>query len=135
MTSLAVISFGGGGLVGFCLVFLTNTTVFLIWLYRSLFVIIWSSAFMVPLIQAARLNGSLNNIESLALESRGIGYSEASSAEVDSFLAFTSHRPIQAKLCQVPITSPPIVVFSVLAAATVLLVIQLNIVVGANNYL
>ena len=122
-------------MVGFCLVFVTNTTVFVVWLYRSLFVVIWLTAFMAPLVQAARLNGSLRHIESLALESRGMGYSEATTAELDSFLAFTSHRPIEAKLCQVPITSPPIVVFSVLAAASILLVIQLNVVVGANDSL
>jgi len=133
MASLAVISFAGGILVGICLVFLSEATGFLIWLYRVLFVVIWLTAFLAPLVQAARLNGSLTHMETLALEIRAIGYHGYRMSEADSFLAFTSHRPIQARICYVPVTSPPIVVFCLTAAAAILLVIQLNVVVGAND--
>ena len=133
ITSVAVVSFAGGTIVGFCLVFLSEASAFLIWLYRALFVAIWLTAFLAPLIQAARLNGSLSHVESLALESRGFGYKDASTAELDSFLAFTSHKQIQARICLVPVTSPPIVVVVLAAIASILLVLQLNLVVGASN--
>ena len=136
MTSLAVVSFAGGTVVGLCLVIeclRSQTTVIVIWLYRILFVVIWMTGFMAPLVQAARLNGSLSHLESLALESRGFGYSGASTAELDSFLAFTSHRPILAKMCHVPITSPPIVVVILAAATAALVIIQLNLLGGGDN--
>ena len=53
LSSLAVVSFAGGALVGLCLLFLSETTAFVVWLYRALFLLIWLSAFMVPLVQGS----------------------------------------------------------------------------------
>ena len=53
LSSLAVVSFAGGALVGLCLLFLSETTSIVVWLYRALFLLIWLSAFMVPLVQGS----------------------------------------------------------------------------------
>ncbi|CAG0915732.1 unnamed protein product [Notodromas monacha] len=70
-------------------------------------VILWGCLFLLPLLQACRLSASYDDMRKLGhkVRERPFGFQNASPAELDSFLLYTSSQNLKARVVCLPVTA------------------------------
>ncbi|KAL4220209.1 hypothetical protein ACF0H5_020617 [Mactra antiquata] len=133
MTALVSVIFAELTILGVSILVLNKNNHYKVWLYRSIFPIMWFAIAAIPLMQAARVNSVCNRFKKIALETRVFGYKGSSLLELDSFLNFISHTRLRAKLFHVPILPSYIISLVVLALFIVLILLQTSI-IGTDHF-
>ncbi|XP_067948411.1 uncharacterized protein [Watersipora subatra] len=130
MTSLAIIRFGELCIIGLCLVVLNKDNQSKIWVYRSLFSLVWASILSFPLIQAASLNAACGKFKTVSLNIRVYGYQNSTDNDLDSFLIFISNTTLRAKLIHIPVKPSYLLGAIIVISFTLLLIFQTSLYVG-----
>ncbi|CAI9722727.1 Hypothetical predicted protein [Octopus vulgaris] len=103
MTSLVTFIFAAFTVIGLNTLCMNTADQADIWVYRSLFPLVWGVMLFAPLIQAARVNSACKRFHNDALSFAANGYKALPQAELDSYVLFTSNAKLRAKLFQIPI--------------------------------
>lgn len=133
MTSLVSVILAELTIIGVTIVVLNKNNQYKVWIYRSLYPIIWFCILAVPLTQAARVNSVCNRFRKIALEIRVFGYKNVSNLDLDSFLNFICHASLRAKLFHIPILPSYIIAFVVLGLFVLLILLQTSV-IGTEHF-
>ncbi|CAH1781983.1 unnamed protein product [Owenia fusiformis] len=135
MTSLVVFTFAEMVIIGISILVLNRNDQAIVWVYRSIFPIVYSLILIFPLTQAARIISMGSKFKKLALESRVFGYGGCSPGELDSFLTFIGQTHLRAKLFHIPMKAGFLVGFLVVTSLALLLLFQTNLIVSTRQLL
>lgn len=133
MTSLICIIFCELTIIGISILVLNKKDELKIWIYRTLFPILFLVMLCFPLFQAARVNSVCSRIIKIALEMRVFGYKGSSQLDLDSFMNFVANTKLRAKLFHIPIMPAYLITIIVLSCLVLLILFQTSI-IGPINY-
>lgn len=128
MTSLALVRLFELFVMGSIILLLNEDTRWLVVLYRVVFVVVWGSLALLPLVQAAMLNSACNGFRKVALHTRVFGHGSSSASELDSFLLFMSNTTLRAKLFHVPVRPGYFVPLILIVAVVLLVLLQVDLI-------
>ncbi|KAK7090265.1 uncharacterized protein [Littorina saxatilis] len=134
MTTLALVILAELTIIGVSILVLNDADVAKVWVYRSIFPVVWVVMLGFPLFQAARVNSVCLRIKKMSLEMRVFGYLNSSQLELDSFLQFVHFTRLKAKLFHIPILPSYVIAFSTLVAFIFLILVQTSM-LGPKNYI
>ncbi|CAI9722726.1 Hypothetical predicted protein [Octopus vulgaris] len=95
MTSLVTFIFAAFTVIGLNTLCMNTADQADIWVYRSLFPLVWGVMLFAPLIQAARVNSACKRFHNDALSFAANGYKALPQAELDSYVLFTSNAKLR----------------------------------------
>ena len=134
MTSICTFYFAERFVIGLCLLILNKHKHALMWTYRSVYPIMWLVILSFPLIQALRVNGTLEELRETSMEVRVFGYHNSPIEELDSFQHFVANGKIHAKLMCVPVKSS-YVCGSVICTVFILIILtQTGVLTGKSTF-
>ncbi|KAL8612343.1 hypothetical protein ACOMHN_020162 [Nucella lapillus] len=133
MTSLVLVILAELTVIGISILILNRYNICKVWVYRSLFPIVWGLMLGFPLFQAARVNSICLRIKKISLEMRVFGYKNSSQLELDSFLQFVHATSLKAKLFHVPVRPSFMMATCILGSFIFLLLVQTTSIVPHNN--
>jgi len=134
MMSILIISFLTRTILGLMLLFLNEVYETKMWIYRSLFTIIWFSILAFCLTQASRLTNKCNKFRRISLSMRVYGYPNTTIDELDGFLLFISQAELRVKLFGLTVQWGKIICFGVIVLLVLVVLFQTSVISRANFF-
>ncbi|XP_041358803.1 uncharacterized protein LOC121375421 [Gigantopelta aegis] len=134
MTSLTSVILAELSIIGVSILALNKYDLVRVWVYRSIFPVIWILMLSFPLFQAARVNSVCRRLKKISLEMRVFGYKNNSQLDLDSFLQFVGQTRLKAKLFHIPIQPSYVISILVLTAFVLLILFQTSS-IGPIDYI
>ncbi|UJR25295.1 hypothetical protein I4U23_006647 [Adineta vaga] len=133
MMSILIIFFLERTILGIILLILNRIFRADMWIYRSLYTIVWFSILVFCLAQAARVTSKCDKFYRISLSMRVYGYPNASSNELDGFLLFLSKAELRAKLFGLTVR-PGKIIFLGITTLLVLIVLFQTSIISSENF-
>ena len=134
MTSLCAFYFAERFVIGLCLLFLNKHHHALIWVYRSIFPIMWLLILSFPIIQALRVNRTLEQLKESSMEVRVFGYQNSPVEELDSFQQFIANGKTPVKLMGIPVRTSSVYGSVILTIFILIILMQTGVLTGESIF-
>ncbi|CAF0730819.1 unnamed protein product [Rotaria sp. Silwood1] len=135
MMSILIIFFLERTILGFILLVLNRIFQVNMWIYRSLYTVLWFSILAFCLGQAARVTSKCDKFYRISLSMRVYGYHNATSNELDGFLLFLSKAELRVKLFGLTIRPGKLIFIGITFFLIFIVLFQTSIISSANFFL
>ncbi|CAF2364880.1 unnamed protein product [Rotaria sp. Silwood2] len=135
MMSILIIFFLERTILGFILLVVNRIFQVNMWIYRSLYTVIWFSILAFCLGQAARVTSKCDKFYRISLSMRVYGYHNATSSELDGFLLFLSKAELRVKLFGLTIRPGKLIFIGITFFLIFIVLFQTSILSSANFFL
>ncbi|CAF3799349.1 unnamed protein product [Rotaria sordida] len=135
MMSILIIFFLERTILGFILLVVNRIFQVNMWIYRSLYTVIWFSILAFCLGQAARVTSKCDKFYRISLSMRVYGYHNSTSTELDGFLLFLSKAELRVKLFGLTIRPGKIIFIGITFLLIFIILFQTSILSSTNFFL
>jgi hypothetical protein len=104
------------------------------WVYRSLYTVVWFSILAFCLGQAARVTSKCDKFHRISLSMRVYGYPNATSTELDGFLLFLSKAELRVKLFGLTVRPGKIIFIGITTLLVLIVLFQTSIISDENFF-
>lgn len=104
------------------------------WVYRSLYTLVWFSILAFCLGEAARVTSKCDKFHRISLSMRVYGYPNASPAELDGFLLFLSKAELRVKLFGLTVRPGKIIFIGITTLLVLIVLFQTSIISDENFF-
>lgn len=127
MMSILIIVFLARTILGVLLLVLNKVFLADVWVYRSLFIVVWLSILIFCLGEASRVANKCNKFRRISLSMRVYGYHNSTTSELDGFLLFLSQANLRVKLFGVTVRPGKILVVGIAAFLVLVVLFQTSV--------
>ncbi|CAF0757967.1 unnamed protein product [Adineta steineri] len=134
MMSILIIFFIERTILGFILLVMNRIFQADMWIYRSLYTLVWFSILAFCLGQAARVTSKCDKFYRISLSMRVYGYPNATSSELDGFLLFLSKAGLRVKLFGLTVRPGKIIFIGITTLLVFIVLFQTSIISSENFF-